>query len=48
MEFTIFLLLLIGFIPVKLDIPTKKKVYKIPAHVFCNLVILALVVLGGI
>lgn len=48
MEFIVFLLLLIGFIPVKLDIPTKKKVFKVPAHVFCNLVALMIIVLGGL
>ena len=48
MEFIVFLLLLIGFIPVKLDIPTKKKVYKVPAHVFCNLIAIAIIVLGGL
>lgn len=48
MEFIIFLFLLIGLIPIKLDIPTKNKVFKVPAHVFCNLLAITIIVLGGL
>ncbi len=48
MEFIVFLLLSMGLIPVKLDIPTKNRVFKVPAHIFCNLIAITIIILGGI